>query len=340
MAQECAFFNAELNGEEYDRVYLAETFAAYFASFIGNGVYYGSLEELEVLDQDTPDMTVQVLSGQGWINGYWYRNTSAYNLTISAADGTLNRIDRIILRWDHEARDMYLMVLRGTASLNPTAPDITRDSDYYDLVLANITVAAGVTTITQSAIEDVRANSTVCGWVTGVVEQIDLTDLYIQWSTFFNEFKEDYAEAFSTWSTEKREEYEAWVTQQQNLYTNWIDGIQSDYNTWIANFEETANTWFSTQQVEFEDWVATLHDILDEETAGHLQNEIEELQGSDSEHEEYLDLIAKMLIENRIAAVVELSDGSWLATSDGDMLMFQWSYEVSDTLQGTDPDVS
>lgn len=340
MAQECAFFNAELSGEEYDRVYLAETFAAYFASFIGNGVYYNSLEELEILDQDVPNMTIQVLPGQGWINGYWYRNTTAYTLSIRVADGTLDRIDRIVLRWDHEERDIHLMVLEGMPSANPVAPDITRDSDYYDLVLANITVGAGVTTITQSAIEDTRADSTVCGWVTGVVEQIDLTDLYTQWTTFFNEFKENYAGAFSAWSTEKQSEYEAWVAQQQSLYTNWISGIQSDYDTWIANFERAANTWFTTQQTEFEEWVATLHGILDEEAAGHLQNEIEELQAVDTEHEGYLDLIAKMLIENRIAAVVELSDGSWLATNDGDMFMFQWSYEVSDTLQGSDPDVS
>ena len=47
-----------------------------------------------------------------------------------------------------------------------------------------------------------------------------------------------------------------------------------------------------------------------------------------------------MLIENIIAAVAELSDGSWLELSDGSMLMFQWSYEVSDTLCGSDPDVT
>ncbi len=255
MAQECAFFNAELSGTEYDRVYLAETFAAYFASFIGNGVYYDSLEDLEVCDQDTPDMTVQILTGQAWINGYWYRNTSTHTLSISAADGTLDRIDRIVLRWDNEERDMYLTVLQGTASASPVAPSITRDSDYYDLVLANITVAAGVTTITQSAITDTRADSNVCGWVTGVVEQIDLSDLYSQWTTFFNEFKENYAEAFSTWSDEQ----------------------QSAFEDWVEAFETTAGSWYSNKQTEFEAWVATLHDILDEETAGHLQLEIEEI---------------------------------------------------------------
>lgn len=340
MAQECAFFNAELKGDEYDRVYLAETFAAYFASFIGNGVYLDSLEDLEVIDQETPNMSIQVLSGQGWINGYWYRNTSANTLQISVADGTLSRIDRIVLRWSAEERDIYLAVLEGTPSSNPIAPTITRNSDYYDLVLANITVAAGVTTITQSAIEDTRSDPSVCGWVTGVVEQIDLSELYKQWTTYFNEFKQTYAEEFTTWSEQQKADFENWSMAQKNIYENWIAGCQSDYNIWIANFEAAANTWYTEQKQEFDDWFKTIKGILDTEVAGHLQNEIEVLQTSDAEHENYLDLIAKMLIENRIAAVAEFSDGSWFVLSDGSMLMFQWSYEVSDTLQGSDPDVT
>lgn len=340
MAQECAFFNAELNGEEYDRVYLAETFAAYFASFIGNGVYLDSLEDLKVVDQDVPNMSIQILSGQAWINGYWYRNTAAYTLPISIADGTLARIDRVVLRWDAEARDIYLTVLDGTPSANPVPPAITRNSDYYDLVLAEVSVAAGATIITQSAISDTRSDPSVCGWVTGVIEQIDLSELYTQWTTFFNEFKQDYTDAFTQWARQQETDFENWSAAQKNIYNNWIAGCQEDYNTWIAAFELAANTWYSEQQQEFIDWFEHIRDILDEEVAGHLQNEIEALQASDAEHESLLDVIAKMLIENRIAAVAELSDGSWLELSDGSMLMFQWSYEVSDTLCGSDPDVT
>lgn len=340
MAQECAFFNAELNGEEYDRVYLAETFAAYFASFIGNGVYLDSLEDLEVVDQDVPNMSIQVLSGQAWINGYWYRNTTAYTLPISIADGTLARIDRVVLRWDAEARDIYLTVLDGTPSANPVPPAITRNSDYYDLVLAEVSVAAGVTIITQSAITDTRSDPSVCGWVTGVIEQIDLSELYTQWTTFFNEFKQDYTDAFTQWAAQQETDFENWSAAQKNIYNNWIAGCQEDYNTWIAAFELAANTWYSEQQQEFIDWFEHIRDILDDDVAGHLQNEIEALQASDAEHESLLDVIAKMIIENRIAAVAAFSDGSWIELSDGSKLMFQWSYEVSDTLCGSDPDVT
>ena len=37
--EKCSFFNAELVDGEYDRIYLAEDYARYFSSFIGNGVF-------------------------------------------------------------------------------------------------------------------------------------------------------------------------------------------------------------------------------------------------------------------------------------------------------------
>ena len=47
MAEQSGFFNAHLIDGEYDRVYLAEHFAKYFASFIGNGIFGGKSNELQ-----------------------------------------------------------------------------------------------------------------------------------------------------------------------------------------------------------------------------------------------------------------------------------------------------
>jgi len=41
-----SFFNAELVSGAYDRVYQAEDFAKYFASFVGNGVYMNKATNL------------------------------------------------------------------------------------------------------------------------------------------------------------------------------------------------------------------------------------------------------------------------------------------------------
>ena len=188
MAQECGFFNAELEGSEYDRVYNAEQFAAYFASFIGNGVFGNSMGELVVLENQQANMSVDVSSGQAWINGWWYRNTEELNLSIALADGVLNRKDIVVLRWGNTERDMWLQVIQGEPSGEPIAPSIVRNADYYDLKLCEISIPAGTSRITQSLITDTRLDNNVCGFVTGVVDQIDTTELYLQFNAQFNEW--------------------------------------------------------------------------------------------------------------------------------------------------------
>ena len=197
--ERCGFFDANLVGEEYDRVYLAAQFAAYFASFIGNGVYAEHSNQLQVVAMPTPQMQVGVEKGQGWINGYWYENTDTMYLPIEVADGVLNRIDSIVLRLGFAERNMWLMVKKGTPAVNPTAPEVTRTADYYDLQLATVSIPASSIRITQAQIQDTRMNQDVCGWVTGVVKQFDTTTLFNQFETYFQEFKENNQADFDTW---------------------------------------------------------------------------------------------------------------------------------------------
>lgn len=256
MAQECGFFNAQLVGEnEYDRVYLAEQFAAYFASFIGNGVFGKSMQKLEVLSQTNPNMSVKVLSGEAWINGWWYRNTDEYTLSLDVADGVLSRIDAIVLRWGNQERDMWLHVIKGTASSNPVAPNIKRDADYYDLQLATVMIQRGAIKITQSAITDTRLNNSVCGLVTGVVDQIDTTDLYNQFTAYFEEFKQTHEADFDKWSAEQKQAFLTYVAYQKGLYDRYIAEMQADYDKWTSDKKAEWSRWVLAQELEFTRWV-------------------------------------------------------------------------------------
>ena len=188
MALTSAFFDAELVGGEYDRVYSAERFAEYFASFIANGVFPNPATNLQVVANAPSDMAVRVKSGLGWINGYYCNNDEDYLLTISPANGTLPRIDAVVLRWSRSNRSISLEVKTGVATSSPSAPPLERSADNYELMLASIRVVAGTTSIAQASITDKRPDSTVCGWVKGVVDQIDTTGLFAQ-----------YDDAFQTW---------------------------------------------------------------------------------------------------------------------------------------------
>lgn len=256
MAQECGFFNAQLVGDGiYDRVYLAEQFAAYFASFIGNGVFGKSMQKLEIISKDIPDMSVQVLSGEGWINGWWYRNTDVYTLNLQIADGVLSRIDAIVLRWGNTERDIWLEVITGEPSANPQVPPLRRDADYYDLRLGYINVTAGSVRITQAQITDTRLDNTVCGLVTGVIDQIDTTDLYNQFTAYFTEFKEKHEADFDKWSEEQKKAFLDYVAYQKGLYDRYIAELQSDYDNWTTEKKTEWAQWVTEQESDFTKWV-------------------------------------------------------------------------------------
>lgn len=194
MAENSGFFNAHLVNGEYDRTYLAENFAKYFASFIGNGVFAGKANELVVRQKDAANMSIRVLPGQGWINGYWYENTDELSLSIDVADGVLNRIDLIVLRWDNLERVVRLAVKKGTPSSVAYPPSILRNGDFYELKLAEVYVKAGSTKIIQADITDTRLISSVCGYVTGVVEQLDTSEFGEQLNSFIVEYTKGYKE--------------------------------------------------------------------------------------------------------------------------------------------------
>lgn len=213
--ERCGFFDANLVGGEYDRVYLASQFAAYFASFIGNGVFAKHSNQLQVVEMATPQMQIGVERGQAWIKGYWYENTDMFYLPIDVADGVLNRIDSVVLRLGFSERNIWLAVKKGIPAVNPIAPKVTRNADYYELQLATISIPAGSIKITQAQITDTRMNQEVCGWVTGVIDQIDTTTLFNQ-----------YVDWYTTTTGQAETDIEAIKQQFQTEFDAWFAGIK------------------------------------------------------------------------------------------------------------------
>ena len=180
-----------------DRKYSAEDWAKYFALFLSDGVYYSSADKLKAVDNG--GMEIKVQKGAGLIGGRMYILDTGKILTLDTADGVLNRIDRIVLRCDYTDRLMTVTVKKGSYSANPTAPELTRSADTYELALADVYVAAGVTAITAANITDQRLNTSLCGIVTGMVEQADTTEIFNQFQAYLEEFKETSQAEFTEW---------------------------------------------------------------------------------------------------------------------------------------------
>lgn len=198
--EKSSFFNAQMDASgEYDREYLAEDFASYFSKFISNGVFPNPSTGLQVIAADTPNMTVTLSVGYGYINGYKYENTTPLTFSIGVADGVLNRKDAIFIRYSKLGRAIKAYKIAGTPGASAVAPSVVRTEDYYDLCVAIISVNAGITAIPQSLIEDTRLNTSLCGIVTGLVEQVDTTTLYNQIQSDLSQFKTVSQAEFDAW---------------------------------------------------------------------------------------------------------------------------------------------
>lgn len=164
--EKSGFFNSSGG----DRLYDAADFAAYFGSLVSNGIFYVSTTNLQV----TPGsgMAVGIAAGSAWINGYRYENTESLSKTLTTANGSFPRIDRIVIRWSLLNRNMVAAVLTGTATATPSAPALTRNSNVYELCLADILVPQAATSITVGNITDTRLNSTLCGIVNSLVTAV------------------------------------------------------------------------------------------------------------------------------------------------------------------------
>ncbi len=181
-------FDAELVNGVYDRKYVADDFARYFKEFISSGMLMKESTNLQVLANG--DMTVTLKKGSMIIDGVRYDNIDDIIFELTPADGVLNRIDRVSIVYDKTNRDIHAEVLEGVPSYEPVAQSIRRTEEYRDYISADIYVAAGVVSITQSAITDQRINSEVCG-VSVPFNEIDTSTIFNQFAVWFEETKEN-----------------------------------------------------------------------------------------------------------------------------------------------------
>lgn len=112
--------------------------------------------------------SVSIGTGQAWIRnedfaGKSVCSNSAVLLTFDLADGSLNRYDRIVLRFDKVNARTELAIVKGSNASAPTPPAITRTADIYELGLYVVYFAAGSTTISLSDVTDTRSDPSVCG---------------------------------------------------------------------------------------------------------------------------------------------------------------------------------
>lgn len=235
MAVTYGFFNAiQQEDGTYDRMYNADQMSEQFEGLISDGVYESVGDAMIV--EASSGMQVQVKSGRMMIDSKWLKNDAAELLTINAAHVTLNRYTAVVVRLDLQARTIAITTKDGDNATTPVKPSLEDSQTVKEMCLAYVYVGRGVTEITQADIEDTRADTNVCGWVTGIVQQVNTADLFLQWQTAY----EKQMAQMQEWQERKQTQFDTWLTTLTD---------KLEVNTYIKEYQNTETVTTSGTEV-------------------------------------------------------------------------------------------
>lgn len=178
MAEHSRFFNS-VDG---DNLYQASDFAEYFRTFLSDGIFsYDGNLGLKVTKHT--GLKINVAVGFAFIRGYMYKNDSPLTFTLGTADNTLDRIDRVVLRFDELERKINVIVKTGIAGSSPIPPTLENTDTVQELSLAQIRINKNTVTIVDSNITDERYGE--FGGVVSSLVTIPIQDMWDQWNEWF-----------------------------------------------------------------------------------------------------------------------------------------------------------
>lgn len=158
-----------------------------YRRLVSDGVYAMPAGQLKVTAAG--GMKIQVSAGAAKIGSRWIESDAIEIFELDPSDVVLNQIYAVVIRDDNSenVRDSYITIKKGTLASNPTPPEVERSENVTELKIAEVRVNKLVEEVTNADIKDTRADTTVCGWVTGLIDQVDTSDLFTQWESAYEQ---------------------------------------------------------------------------------------------------------------------------------------------------------
>lgn len=221
------FFNATLVDGTPDRVYMTSHVNDFLEGLVSrSGIYATISSACQVVTGS--GMTVIVKTGRGMVNGHWFEIERDTTLALSQSDVVLGRIDRVVVRLDMTERTIVLDVKEGIYSESPVGAELTRNADVFEICLAEVKVNKNVSSITTSNITDTRSNTDVCGWIVGLINEFDTTELFNQ-----------YQSAQETFISEKTVEFDEWFEKAKNNEETFSEEKEAEFDEWFNTVQDT-----------------------------------------------------------------------------------------------------
>ena len=162
------------------------------------------------------------------------------------SDVILNRYVAVVIKVDttDAVRDAVPYLKYGEFATTPVKPTMTRTETVKEYCLAYVYVGAGVSEITASAIEDTRADESLCGWVTGLITQLSTSTLFAQYDAMFREFM-----------TRETDDFDQFIAQQTADFNAWFENLQVQLDSDVATNLTNALPTSVTVTLTADNWV-------------------------------------------------------------------------------------
>ena len=289
-----SFASGFFNSVDHDRLYDATDISRLFDGLIRDGIF-ASIGDCLIVKQSN-QMNVTVGTGRAWFNHTWSYNDALYPVTIPPSEILMDRIDAIVLEINsvEAVRANSIKLIKGTPASTPTKPALTNTKEVHQYPLAYVKVGKEVTSIRQADIENCVGTS-VCPFVTGILEVISIEQLIPQWKDILNRFVEENTANFNTWMNGEKQEYQDWLAAAKKEITDWEATSKSDYQKWYDSIKNGYDQWFATikaaydanwstfqqwekaSQTEFETWFENMKNKLEGDLGAKLTLETEKL---------------------------------------------------------------
>lgn len=332
------YFDSDIIGVDdegmpiFDRAELSDLFCLLLASLVSDGVLALPNTCFKIIAAGN-GLDIERMPGFGMVKGHFCYDNESDIMTLTAPQA-YSRIDRVIMRLNLLDRMVEIIIKQGVEAEIPQPPELIRPSagDYFELCLAEITLTPKQTTITQSSINDTRANSALCGFITQLIDHLDTAVFFEQLNAFYEEFV-----------AKSNTSYEQFVNMAQTAYNNlsqmmddcyaelsqkgnalyekysaeiagYIESLQAKGNSDLAIITQQLIDFRNTNESEFLAWRAEMESILGEGTAGELLLKISELSSQMGEMEQ-------MLLSGSVLAQLLTDDGKYITDDMGNVLL-------------------
>lgn len=317
---------------DYDRAYSSSQLRGLIKSMITNGINLIESTNLQVI-ADEESMNLIVKPGYVIIEGALKHFDDDVKIKIPTSDTTNPRIDTIVARLNlnEEIRDIVIDVLQGTPAAEPTVPELTRTTSYYEVGLADVFVDVGTIQISQANVTDTRLHNSRCGLATSIAE-VDTETLFTQLTTDFNNW-------FEAVKVEKNiiiNDLESWRINEESKHTHWIEKEQQEYNDWTENKQQEYDNWTSEEMAKYTKWINGIETDLGDDVALSMKLQIDKMTTDIKSLEMKInEAVSKKTIFNEDGSITELVGDEKRVTIFNEDGTISVKYYVSDELLGT-----